>query len=122
MPSPAPMNPPPTTVPEDVPLFDVSTHDLYALAHGLVESDVDHEFCHRLFKELVKWHRKVGLGGVGWDGGGSWKLFCFSCSFGGSVASKDRLGDPRLGISVEIRAMKRKRPYSFTHPFTCSFP
>ena len=44
--------------PNDLPLFDVSTHDLYALAHGLIESDVDHEFCHRLFKELVKLHEK----------------------------------------------------------------
>ena len=44
--------------PDDLPLFDVSTHDLYSLAHGLIENDVDHEFCHRLFKELVKWHEK----------------------------------------------------------------
>ena len=50
---------PPRIVP-DVPLFDVSTHDLYAVAHGLIESDVDREFCQRLFKELVKWHGKVG--------------------------------------------------------------
>ena len=48
----------PSSVPENLPLFDVSTHDLYALAHGLIESDADHEFCHRLFKELVKWHEK----------------------------------------------------------------
>ena len=57
----------PPSAPKDLPLFDVSTHDLYALAHGLIESDVDHEFCHRLFKELVKWHTKVGWDGAGWD-------------------------------------------------------
>ena len=45
-------------VPDDLPLFDVSTHDMYALAHGLIESDGDHEFCQRLFKEIVKWHEK----------------------------------------------------------------
>ena len=50
----------PITATDDLPLFDVSTHDLYALAHGLIENDVDHEFCHRLFKELVKWHEKQG--------------------------------------------------------------
>ena len=59
------------TVPEDLPLFDVSTHDLYALAHGLIQSDVDHEFCHRLFKELVEWHSKVGRVGRRMDGGGA---------------------------------------------------
>ena len=62
------------TAPDDLPLFDVSTHDLYELAHGLIESDVDHEFCHRLFKELVKWHekqedRKVGKRGNPKGGG-----------------------------------------------------
>ena len=67
-------NRPPRIVPDDLPLFDVSTHDLYTLAHGLIESDVDHEFCHRLFKELVKWHekqedRKVGRRGRGKEGG-----------------------------------------------------
>ena len=61
---------PPPSVPDDLPLFDVSTHDLYALAHGLIESDVDHEFCHRLFKELVKWHEKQGDKKVRKDGKG----------------------------------------------------
>ena len=61
----------PAAAPDDLPLFDVSTHDLYALAHGLIESDVDHEFCHRLFKELVKWHSKVGWEGEGGEKGGS---------------------------------------------------
>ena len=57
--------------PEDLPLFDVSTHDLYALAHGLVDSDVDYEFCHRLFKELVTWHEKnQKIGKVRRGGGG----------------------------------------------------
>ena len=65
--------------PDDLPLFDVSTHDLYALAHGLIESDVDHEFCHRLFAELVKWHKKVGGGGKA-----------------ASVAVGDRAAHPRL--------------------------
>ena len=50
----------PTTAPDDLPLFDVSTRDLYDLAHGLVVSDIDREFCRRLFKELVKWHEKQG--------------------------------------------------------------
>ena len=63
----------PTTAPDDLPLFDVSTHDLYALAQGLIESDVDHEFCHRLFKELVKWHTKVGgVWGLAGGEGGVW--------------------------------------------------
>ena len=60
----------PFTAPEDLPLFDVSTHDLYALAHGLVESDADHEFCHRLFKELLQWHEKQGDKKVRKDGKG----------------------------------------------------
>ena len=66
----------PPMSPDDLPLFDVSTHDLYSLAHGLIESDVDHEFCHRLFKELVKWQpkqedRKVGRRGRVRKGGSS---------------------------------------------------
>ena len=64
----------PPMSPDDLPLFDLSTHDLYSLAHGLIESDVDHEFCQRLFRELVKWHekredRKVGRRGKGGKGG-----------------------------------------------------
>ena len=58
--------------PDDLPLFDVSTHDLYSLAHGLIENDVDHEFCHRLFKELVKWHEKQGDKKVRNEGRGGW--------------------------------------------------
>ena len=114
----------PFTAPEDLPLFDVSTHDLYALAHGLVESDVNHEFCHRLFKELVKWHRKVGWEGVGgWagkeaEGGGwSWKLFFFSCSSGGVDALTDWLGALSMIIFVELSAMRRKRKTFIFSPF-----
>ena len=63
----------PLMSPNDLPLFDVSTHDLYEIANDLISSDVDHEFCHRLFKELVKWHenqedKKVGREGKGRGG------------------------------------------------------
>ena len=67
-------------VPDDLPLFDISTHDLYALAHGLIESDADHEFCHRLFKELLQWHEKQGDKKVRKDGKGRGGVENFSAS------------------------------------------
>ena len=39
-----------------LPSFSVSTHDLYAIANVLIESDGDREFTKRLFEELLKWH------------------------------------------------------------------
>ena len=88
--------------PDDLPLFDVSTHDLYKLAHGLVESDTDHEFCQRLFKELGKCkdmltERKVGRGGQKGGGGSRWggETFSVSWSFGAFVRVKDKFA--RIG-------------------------
>ena len=95
--------------PDDLPLFDLSTHELYSLAHGLIESDVDHEFCHRLFMELVKWHEKQEDRKVGRRGRVRRGVETFSVSPGllNHRPSKNRCENMKLYILVMSPPIQR---------------
>ena len=111
---------------DDLPLFDVSTHDLHKLANGAIESDGDHEFCQRLFKSIVKWHekqedRKVGRSGRGKRGGGL-KPFEFLLVIWGEFCINGLARRAKLGYICRYIRYEAQLTSSFTPHFIPPLP